>query len=148
MDENWTIKKAEGRLMLSNCGAREDSWESLGQQEDQTSQSQRKSTLNIHWKDWCWSWSANILHTWCKELTHWKRPWCWERLRARGEEGERRWDGGLGVWNKLGYWNWHKYTTIYKIDNEKWPSVKHSKLYSILCNGLYGKRIFKRSRYM
>ena len=29
MDENWTIKKAEGRLMLSNCGAREDSWESL-----------------------------------------------------------------------------------------------------------------------
>ena len=32
------------------------------------------STLNIHWKDWCWSWSANTLATWCKELAHWKRP--------------------------------------------------------------------------
>ena len=30
--------------MLLNCGAKEDSWESLGQQEDKTSQSQRKST--------------------------------------------------------------------------------------------------------
>ena len=41
-------------LMLLNCGAREDSWESLGQQGDQVSQSQRKSTLNTQWKDWCW----------------------------------------------------------------------------------------------
>ena len=40
-----------------------------------------KLTLNIHWKDWCWSWSSNTLATWCEELTHWKRPWCWERLR-------------------------------------------------------------------
>ena len=37
--------------MLSNCGAGEDSWKSPGQQGDQTSQSWRKSTLNIHWKD-------------------------------------------------------------------------------------------------
>ena len=44
-----------------------------------------KSVLNVHWKDWCWSWSSNILATWCKELTHWKRPWCWERLKAGGE---------------------------------------------------------------
>ena len=27
------------------------------------------------------------------ELTHWKRPWCWERLKAKGEEGSRGWDG-------------------------------------------------------
>ena len=52
-----------------------------------------KSTLNIHWKDWCWSWSSNTLTTWCEELTHWRRPWFWERLRAGGEEGDRgmRW---------------------------------------------------------
>ena len=31
--ERWTIKKAE-ELMLSNCGAEEDSWESLGLQEE------------------------------------------------------------------------------------------------------------------
>ena len=64
--EGWMPKK----LMLSNCGAGEDSWESLGQQADKTSQSQRKSILNIHWKDWCWSWSFNTLATWCEQ--RWK----------------------------------------------------------------------------
>ena len=43
-----------------------------------------KSILNIHWKDWCWS--TNSLVTWCEELTYWKRPWCWERLKTKGEE--------------------------------------------------------------
>ena len=37
--------------------------------------------------------SSNTWATWCKELTHWKRPWCWERLRAGGEGGDRGWDG-------------------------------------------------------
>ena len=50
----------------------------------------------IHWKDWCWSWSSNTLATWCEELTHWKRPWCWERWKARGEEDDRmRWLDGI-----------------------------------------------------
>ena len=57
-----------------------------GQQGDQTSQSRRKSTLNTHWKDWCWSWSSNTLATWCEELSNWKRPWCWGRLKAWEEE--------------------------------------------------------------
>ena len=35
--------------------------------------------------DWCWSWNSNTLATWYAELTHWKRPWCWERLKAGGE---------------------------------------------------------------
>ena len=74
--------------MLLNCGVGEDSWESLAQQGDPTSPFWRKSVLNIHWKDWCWGWSFNTLVTWCKELTHWKRPWCWERLRAGGEGNE------------------------------------------------------------
>ena len=88
--KSWTIKKAERwRMMLSNCDAGEGSWESLGLQGDQTSQSWRKSTVNIHWKDWCWNWSSNTLTTWCKEPIHWKRPWCWKRLRARGEGGNR-----------------------------------------------------------
>ena len=30
---------------------------------------------------------------WCEELTHWIRPWCWERLRAGGEGGGKGWDG-------------------------------------------------------
>ena len=76
-------------LMLSNFGIVEYSWESLGLQGAQ----KRKSTLNIHWKDWCWSWSSNTLAIWCEELTNWKRPWCWERLKAKEEERIREWDG-------------------------------------------------------
>ena len=94
-------------------GAGEDSWGSLGQQGDQTSQSQRKSTLNIHWKDWCSSWSSNTLTTWYEELTHWESPWCWERLRAGGEGGDKGWDGWMAsrtqwtwVWASSGSWWW------------------------------------------
>ena len=47
----------------------------------------RRSVLNIQWRNWCWS--SNTLATWCKELTHWKRPWCWERLKAEGEGDNR-----------------------------------------------------------
>ena len=31
-----------------------------------------------------WSWNSNTLATWGDELTHLKRPWCWERLTAGG----------------------------------------------------------------
>ena len=110
--ESWTIKKAKCQeLMLSNCSTGEDSWEPLGKQGDQTSQSSGKSALNTHWKDWCWS--SNTLATWCEELTHWKRPWCWERLRAGGETGDRGWDGWMAsptqwtwVWVGSGSWWW------------------------------------------
>ena len=45
--------------------------------------------LNIHCKDWCWNWSSNIFATWNEARTHWKSLWCWERLRAGGEGGNR-----------------------------------------------------------
>ena len=51
-----------------------------------------KSTLNTCWKDWRWNWNSSIFVIWCKQLTHWKTSWCWERLRAAGEEGIRGWD--------------------------------------------------------
>ena len=35
--------------------------------------------------------ALNTLAAWCEELTHWKSPWCWERLRAGGEGGDRGW---------------------------------------------------------
>ena len=42
-------------------------------------------------------WSSNTLATWCKEPSHWKRLWCWERLRAKGEGGQQsvRWLAGI-----------------------------------------------------
>ena len=54
-----------------------------------------KSVLNIYFKAWCWSWSSSALATWCQELTHWKRCWCWERLKAGGERHDRGWDRWL-----------------------------------------------------
>ena len=68
--ENWTIKKVEHkRIDAFELWCWRISWESLALQ-DQTSQFQRKSILNIHWKDWYWSWSSNILATSCEEPTH------------------------------------------------------------------------------
>ena len=60
-------------------------------------------SLNIHWKDWCQSWNPNTLATWCEKLTHLKRPWCWERLRVRGEGDDRGWDGWKAL---LTLWTW------------------------------------------
>ena len=72
-----------------------------------------RPVLGVHWKDWCWSWNSKTLATWCEELTHLKRPWCWERLRARGEEDDRGWDGWMAsltrwtwVWVDSGSWWW------------------------------------------
>ena len=56
---------------------------------------------------------ANTLATWCKELTHQKRPWCWERLKAGGEGDNRGWYGWMAsptqrtwVWASSGSWWW------------------------------------------
>ena len=112
--ESWTIKKAEHqridafelwcwrRLLRVPWTARISN-----------SQFYKKSTLNIHWKDWCWSWSSNTLATCCEELTHWKRPWCWKRFKAEGEGDDRGWVGWIAsltrwtwVWVGSGSWWW------------------------------------------
>ena len=38
-----------------------------------------------------------------KKLTHLKRPWCWEKLRAGGEGDSRGWDGWMA---SLTQWSW------------------------------------------
>ena len=55
----------------------------------------------------------NTFSTWCEELTHWKRLWCWERLRAGGEGDDRGWDGWMAsptqqtwVWVDSRSWWW------------------------------------------
>ena len=56
---------------------------------------------------------TSTLATFCKELTHWKRLWCWEGLGA-GEEGDNRgWDDWMAsptrwkwVWVNSGSWWW------------------------------------------
>ena len=102
--ESWTIKKVEHwridafelwcwrRLLRVPWTARRSGH-----------QFSRKSVLNIHWKDWCWSWNSNSLATCCKELTHLQRPWCRERLKAGGEGDDRGWDDWMA---SLTRWTW------------------------------------------
>ena len=54
-----------------------------------------KPIPECHWKDWCWS--SKTLVNWWEELTHWKRLWCRERLKA-GEGDDRGWDGWMASW--------------------------------------------------
>ena len=68
---------------------------------------------DIHWKVWCWSWNSNTLATWCEELTHWKIPWFWGRLKVGGEGDDRGWDGWMAsltrwiwVWASSRSWWW------------------------------------------
>ena len=46
---------------------------------------------------------SNILASGCKELTHWKRPWYWDRLKAGGKGDDREWDGWIA---SLTRWSW------------------------------------------
>ena len=60
-------------------------------------------------EDWCWN--SNTLVTWCEELTHLKRPRCWERLKAGGEGDDRGWDGCMAsptqwTWVWVNSWSW------------------------------------------
>ena len=57
--------------------------------------------------------NSSTLATSCEELTHWKRPWCWEGLGAGGEGNDRKWDGWMAsptrwtwVWVNSGSWWW------------------------------------------
>ena len=101
--ESWTIKKAEHQRIDAFklwC------WRRLLRVPRTTRKWHqyilKEAILNIHWKDYCWSSSSSILTTWCEELTHWKRPWCWERLRARGEGGYHSWMVSQTQWT----WVW------------------------------------------
>ena len=59
------------------------------------------------------NWNSNTLASWSKQLTFWKRPWCWERLKTGGEGDDRGWDGWMAsppwwtwVWASFGSWWW------------------------------------------
>ena len=111
--ESWTIKKAEhGRIDAFELWF----WRRLLKipwtAQRSTSPSWRKSFLNIHWKDWCWSWSSDTLAPWCEELTHLKDP-DREKLKTGGGGDDRGWDGWMAsptqwtwVWVNSGSWWW------------------------------------------
>ena len=92
--------------MLLNCGVGEHSWDPLDCKEIQPVHSKGdQSWLFIGRIDAEVEapilWPPDI----SEELTPWKRPWCWERLKARGEGDDRGWDGWMASWT-LRTWVW------------------------------------------
>ena len=94
---NWTIKKAEHqridafelwcwrRLLRVLWTARKSNQSIL-----------KEISAEYSLEGWRWSWNSNTLATCCEEMTHLKRPWCWERLKVRGEVADRmRWLDGI-----------------------------------------------------
>ena len=95
--ESWIIKKAQHlridafellcwrRLLRVPWTARRSNQSIL-----------KEISPGVHWKGWCWSWNSNTWATWWEKLTHLKRPWCWERLKAGGDRDDRmRWLDGI-----------------------------------------------------
>ena len=72
-------------MMLLNCGVGEDSRESLGLQGSNQSILKEISPEYLL-EELMLKLKLQFFQFWCEELTHLKRPWCWERLKV-GEEG-------------------------------------------------------------
>ena len=112
--ESWAIKKAERRridafelwcwrrLWRVPWTSRRTSQSILKEISPEYSLEELMLKLKLH-----------NLATWYEELTHLKRPWCWERLGAGGEGDNRSWDGWMAsptrwiwVWASSRSWWW------------------------------------------
>ena len=115
--ESWTVKKAEHwridafelwywRRLLRVCWTvRRSNQSILREISPEYSLEGLMLKLNLQYRN-------QSLATWCKELTHWKRLWFWERLRAR-EGDDKGWDSWMAsltqwtwVWVNSGSWWW------------------------------------------
>ena len=112
--ESWTIKKAEcwrtdafelwcwRRLLRVAYTVRRSNQSILKEISPENSLEELMLKLKLQY-----------LAIWCEELTHLKRPWCWERLKAGGEGDDGGWDGWMAsptqstwVWVTSRSWWW------------------------------------------
>ena len=92
-----------------------------------------------------WSQNSNILATWWEELTHWKRPRCWERLKAGGERDDRGWDGWIAsstqwTWAWVNSRSWWWTGSPGMLQSMGWQRVGHN--WSNLAAAAYIKHLF------
>ena len=114
MGQRWVVKRRVWRCRqrphhaVPHCWPLKKSWEcSLSKKSNHWS----ASSLEVVWA--LLYLEKVTLATWCKELTHWKRSWCWERLKVEGEGDDRGWDGWMAspirwtwVWASSRNWWW------------------------------------------
>ena len=111
--ESWTVKKAE-RRRIDACELW--CWRRLLRVPWTAKRSNQSTLKEISPDYWLEGLMLNLklqyLAPWCKELTHLKRPWCWERLKT-GEGDNGGWDGWMAsltqwtwIWAGFGGWWW------------------------------------------
>ena len=79
---------------------------------------------------------SNTLTTWCKELTHLKIPWCWERSKAGGEGDDRGWDGWIA---SLTWCTW------VSVDSNRWVGDGQG---GLVCCSSWGHKEFDTTEWL
>ena len=121
--ESWTIKKAEYQgidaFLLWCCRwLLTVPWTSKRSNQSILKEIRPKYSL----EELMLSWNSNTLASWCKGLTHFKRPLCWESLKT-GEEGDNKgWDGWIA---SLTRWTWVCAHLELVMDRETWHATVH-----------------------
>ena len=121
--ESWTIKKAERRRIDAFelwC------WRRL-LRVPWTARRSNQSILKENSPEYSLEGLMLKLKLWyfghlIRELTHWKRPWCWERLKAEGEGDNRGWDGWMASPTQ---WTWVWVNSELAMDREAWRAAVH-----------------------
>ena len=117
----------KGSLLSLNWG---DSWESLGLQGDQSILKEINTEYSL--EELMLRLKLQSFDHRCKELTHGKRPWCWERLKAGWEGDDRGLDGGMAsltqwtwVWASSGrWWRTGKPGVLQSMGSQNWTQLR------------------------